>query len=166
VYKELGEPGKDEVSKKKKDVPYEEMPIERLGGAVVYAKAGSDVYLALVHDIFGHWTLSKGRVEEGETVEEGTIREIKEELGLDIVLKGKIGDNEYIASDPTVGKKRKQVTYFLAESKLTDIVLEQKGGLDDGKWFKLKDALDLNFYEDVMPLVQKALQKLETKSEK
>jgi transcription antitermination factor NusB len=38
VYKELGEPGKDEVSKKKKDVPYDQMPQERLGGAVVYAK--------------------------------------------------------------------------------------------------------------------------------
>jgi hypothetical protein len=23
------------------------------------------MYLALVHDIFGHWTLSKGKIEEG-----------------------------------------------------------------------------------------------------
>ncbi len=58
VYKELGEPGKDETSKKKKkDVPYEEMPVERLVGSVVYAKSQGDIYLALVHDIFGHWTL-------------------------------------------------------------------------------------------------------------
>ena len=36
VYKEIGEPGKDEVSKKKiKDIPYEDMPVFRLGGAVV-----------------------------------------------------------------------------------------------------------------------------------
>ena len=62
VYKELGEPGKDEVSKKKKQVPYEEMPHERLVGAVVYRAARRRVYLALVHDIFGHWTLSKGKI--------------------------------------------------------------------------------------------------------
>lgn len=43
VYKELGEPGKDEVSKKKRDIPYEKMPVERLGGAVVYAKVGNDI---------------------------------------------------------------------------------------------------------------------------
>ncbi len=172
VYKELGEPGKDEVSKKKKDVPYDQMPIQRLGGAVVYAKHNGDIYLALVHDIFGHWTLSKGKIGDNpeianESAEEGTIREIKEELGLDIKIKAKIGENEYIASDPEVGKKRKQVTYFLAESPYTEITLEQKGGLDDGKWFKVQDALELNFYEDVMPLVERAIQQLhETSREK
>lgn len=160
VYKELGEPGKDEVSKKKKEVPYDQMPQQRLGGAVVYARNGGELYLALVHDIFGHWTLSKGKVEEGESVEEGTIREIKEELGLTVELKEKLGENEYVASDPQAGKKRKHVTYFLAESPFAEVVLEQKGGLDDARWFKVQDALDLNFYEDMLPIVTKAIQKL------
>ena len=163
VYKELGEPGKDEVSKKKKDIPYAQMPQLRLGGAVVYAMHGGDLYLALVHDIFGHWTLSKGKVEEGESIEEGTKREIKEELGLDVKLKEKIGENEYVASDPNVGKKRKHVTYFLAESPYTDITLEQKGGLDDARWFRLQDALELNFYEDMFPIITKAMQLLQQK---
>lgn len=165
VYKELGEPGKDEVSKKKKDVPYDQMPVQRLGGAVVYAKQGKEVFLALVHDIFGHWTLSKGKIGDApeianESVEEGTIREIKEELGLDIKIVEKIGENEYVASDPTTGKKRKHVTYFLAESPFTEVKLEQKGGLDDARWFRLQDALELNFYEDMMPIIEKAVQKL------
>lgn len=164
VYKELGEPGKDEVSKKKKDIPYEEMPVERLGGAVVYSHHQGDVYLALVHDIFGHWTLSKGRVEQGMDIEEGTIREIKQELGLIVTLKGTIGENEYVASDPEAGKKRKHVSYFLAESPFTEIMLEQKGGLDDARWFKIADALELNFYEDVLPIVTKALQQLQNAS--
>lgn len=166
VYKELGEPGKDEISKKKKEVPYEQMPIERLGGAVVYAKHGGDIYLALVHDIFGHWTLSKGKIGDkpafaNETVEEGTIREIKEEMNLDIVLKEKVGDNEYIASDPEAGKKRKQVAYFLAESPYVDVKLKQTGGLDDARWFRLREALELNLYEDVLPIITKAMQKLD-----
>jgi N utilization substance protein B len=171
VYKELGEPGKDEVSKKKKEVPYDQMPIERLGGAVVYAKHGGDIYLALVHDIFGHWTLSKGKIGDAEefkneTVEEGTVREIKEELGLNIKIQDNLGENEYIASDPEVGKKRKQVNYFLAESPYTEITLEQKGGLDDGKWFRLAEALELNFYEDVLPIVTRAMQKITDKENK
>ncbi|MDE2071513.1 MAG: transcription antitermination factor NusB, partial [Patescibacteria group bacterium] len=165
VYKELGEPGKDEVSKRKKDVPYEEMPIEKLGGAVVYAKHGGEIYLAVVHDIFGHWTLSKGKIGDseetkGESVKEGTIREIKEELGLTIEIQDNLGENEYIASDPEKGKKRKQVHYFLAQSPYTEITLEQKGGLDDGRWFRLQDALELNFYEDVLPIVTRAVQKI------
>lgn len=158
VYKEIGEPGKDEVSKKKKkDVPFEEMPIVRLAGAVVYAEHEGEVYLALVHDIFGHWTLSKGKIEEGEKVEEGAIREIKEEIGLDIVIEKELGQNEYVANKPDIGKHRKQVTYFLGKSDYADITLEQKGGLDDAKWFKVADILDLNFYEDILPIVTKAV---------
>lgn len=164
VYKEIGEPGKEETSKKKKrkDIPYEKMPVEHLGGAVVYAHSGEDIYIALVHDIFGHWTLSKGKIGDrpeiaNESAEEGTMREIKEELGLDITIKEKLGSNEYVASDPAVGKKRKNVMYFLAESPFVDIKLEEKGGLDDARWFKLQDILDLNFYDDILPIVTKAI---------
>jgi len=171
VYKELGEPGKDEVSKKKKEVPYDQMPVQHLGGAIVYGKQAGEFYLALVHDIFGHWTLSKGKIGDSpeianESVEAGTVRAIKEELGLDITIKEKVGENEYVASDPETGKKRKHVTYFLAEAPFTEITLEQKGGLDDAKWFKLTDALELNFYEDMLPIVTKAVQKLSSNTAK
>ena len=164
VYKEMGEPGKDEVGKKRKrEVPFEEMPILRLGGAVVYAKHNGEIYLALVHDIFGHWTLSKGKIEDNESLEEGAIREIKEEIGLDIEIEEKLGDNEYVASKPDVGKHRKQVTYFLGKSEYKDLVLENKGGLDDAQWFKIQDILDLNFYEDILPIVTKAVTMLVAK---
>lgn len=158
VYKEIGEPGKEETSKKKKrEVPFEELPIERLGGAVVYAEQDGVMYLALVHDIFGHWTLSKGRIEEGEDAKVGTVREIKEEMGLDIIIEADLGNNEYVATQPEKGKVRKQVSYFLARSEYTDIVPEKKGGLDDAKWFKVADILELNFYEDILPIVTKAI---------
>ncbi|MEK7613056.1 MAG: transcription antitermination factor NusB [Patescibacteria group bacterium] len=160
VYKELGEPGKDEVSKKKKEVSWDEMPQERLVGAVVYAKQGSDLYLALVHDIFGHWTLSKGKLTPEETPEAGVVRKIKEEIGLSVKPVERLGENEYVASDPQAGKKRKHVIYFLAESKFEPVELAKKGGLDDAKWFRMQDALELNFYEDMLPIVTKAMQKL------
>ncbi len=160
VYKELGEPGKDETSKKKKKmpmVPYEKMPIERKGGAVVYAQHEGDMYVALVHDVFGHWTLAKGGIEDAETEEEGTVREIKQELGLEVTIKEKLGENEYVASNPEKGKIRKNVTYFLVEAPFKDIVLEDKGGLDDARWFKLADILELNFYHDMLPIITKAI---------
>ncbi len=158
VYKEIGEPGKDETSKKKrKDVPFEEMPVIRLAGAVVYSEHEGEIYLALVHDIFGHWTLSKGKIEEGEDVEAGAIREIKEEIGLDMKIEAELGKNEYIANKPDIGKHRKQVVYFLGQAPYTEITLEKKGGLDDAKWFKVAEILDLNFYEDILPIVTKAV---------
>ncbi len=161
VYKEMGEPGKDEVSKRKKrpdDLPFEKMPIERLGGAVVYAKHEGGIYFALVHDVFGHWTLPKGHIEEGEENEKGAARAVSEEIGIPLEICEKLGDNEYVASHPEKGKHRKQVIYFLAEAKYGPLKLETSGGLDDLQWFKVQDILDLNFYNDILPIVTKAVQ--------
>lgn len=157
VYKELGEPGKDEISKKK-TAP---VTLKKLGGGFVYAKHLGQVYVALVHDIFGHWTLSKGGIEVGKDEAKATLNEISKELGLrHLKAIEKIGENEYLASHPEEGKIKKHVFYYLIESKFDDIKLEQKGGLDDAKWFKLKDILDLNFYDDILPIVTKGVQLL------
>jgi len=163
VYKEMGEPGKGEVSPRKireakMNVPFEKMPIKVLGGAVVYAKHENEVYLALVHDVFGHWTLSKGGLQEGLDVKVGTAQKIKDEIGLDITIEEELAKNEYVASHPEEGKIRKQVTYFLAGAEYQDLKLGDSGGLDDAKWFKLQDILTLNFYSDILPIVTKAIQ--------
>ena len=161
VYKEMGEPGKNDSSpKKKKEVPYEKMPIEQHVGAVVYAKDGSDIYLALVHDVFGYWTLSKVGVPDGEKPKDAVVKGISEEMGLDIKVTDDLGKNEYVASHPEKGKLRKQVVYFLTESSYEDIKLANSGGLDDAKWFKMADIVNLNMYDDIVPLVTKAIHKL------
>lgn len=158
VYKELGEPGKDEQGTKK--VKREELPLEKMGGAIVYAEHNGEYYLALVHDVFGHWTLSKGHIETDATPEAGVVRIIKEELGLAAMVGGQIGENEYVASHPEKGKLRKHVWFFLASSPFEPLVLKKSGGLDDAKWFRLKDIIDLNFYDDMLPIVTAAVQKL------
>lgn len=161
VYKELGEPGKEETSKPRKnraDVPYESLPLERLGGAVVYARHEGETYFALVHDVFGHWTLSKGKMLPDEDEIVGTVRKIKEEIGLDITVHDKLGEYEYVANDPEVGKKRKRVSYFLAESAYDESVhLCKEGGLDDVKWFPIHAIDQLNFYDDMVPIITKAV---------
>lgn len=161
VYKHMGEPQKDHGSKKKSGKSAEnkdpkDMPVEKLVGAVVYARHDGEIYLAMVHDIFGHWTLSKGHV-SGEDLKEGAEREVKEELGLEVEVGEKLGSNEYVASDPDKGKIRKQVTYFLAEAPFDDIKLGKSGGLDDAKWFKLADIVDLNVYDDILPIITNAV---------
>jgi transcription antitermination protein NusB len=168
VYKEMGEPGKNETSKPKKkhgNIPLDQLPVEKLAGAVVYAKHEGDVYLALVHDVFGHWTLSKGKIGDApeianETPEEGIIREVKEELGIPVKVIEPLGENSYSTYHPEKGKILKKVVYFLAEAPFMELTMEKKtdkGGLDDVRWFKLTDILDLNFYDDILPIVTKAL---------
>lgn len=158
VYKELGEPDKEAISKKKqREIKYENMPILKLCGAVVYALKEGEIFMAFVHDVFGHWTLSKGKLLEGEDEKVGVVRKMKEELDLSVEVVEELGRNEYIASDPEKGKQRKQVIYFLVKSDFLPIKLGVTGGLDDAKWFSIKDIAGLNFYNDILPLITKAV---------
>ena len=161
VYVELGEPGKGDAPKRKEKVPREKMPIEELIGAVVYAREGDDVFLALVHDIFGHWTLSKGRLKPEEQHHDGVKRKVLEEMGLEVasIHDEVLGENEYIANDSAIpgGKKRRHATYFLASAPFAELTLKREGGLDDAQWFPLAAVGDLNFYDDILPVVTRAI---------
>ena len=134
----------------------------------MYAREGVEVYLALVHDIFGHWTLSKGKLKEGETHDDGVKRKAKEEVGLEVEVEDKLGENEYIANDSnaTGGKKKRHATYFHAKADFTDLVLKREGGLDDAQWFPLASVGDLNFYDDILPVVTRAINILAQKERK
>jgi len=163
VYKEIGEPGKDQKSKinknKKSSEPVDisKLQVETLGGALVYAKKSNEVLFAFVHDVFGYWTLSKGKVDAGEDIQEGTKRAIKKEIGLDIVIEEKLGENEYVATHPEKGKSLKKVAYFLGRSDYKELELEKSGGLDGARWFPLSAIPELRIYNDIIPIIEKAI---------
>jgi len=169
VYVELGEPGKNEGGERKKEGQKPaKMPVEELIGAVVYAREGGEVYLALVHDIFGHWTLSKGKLQPNEEHEAGVMRKVREEIGLDVTVEDQLGENEYIANDSKAsgGKKKRHARYFLARASFADLSLKKEGGLDDAQWFPLAAVGDLNFYDDILPVVTRAINLLAQKDRK
>ena len=167
VYIELGEPGKAEGNARKSDAQKTpgKMPVEELVGAVVYARDGGEVYLALVHDIFGHWTLSKGKLQPDEVQTDGAARKVKEEIGLEVKLEEQLGENEYVANDSNAsgGKKRRHACYYLAQAPFKDLTLKREGGLDDAQWFPLASVGDLNFYDDILPVVTRAINLLAQK---
>ena len=158
VYREMGEPGKDDSGKKKKIADLSALPVENLGGAVVYRKKGKNILFVFVHDVFGYWTLSKGHLEEGDTTESGTLRELREELGVtNLNIKEQLGANEYVASDPQKGPVRRSVTYYLVETTDEKLKLGTSGGLDDVRWFRPGEVSELKMYDDIRPLIEKAV---------
>ena len=157
VYKQIGEPGKNDTSKKNAKIDISKLPVDRLIGAVVYAIENEEVFVALVHDVFGRWTLSKGHMLEGEKDDVATVRKVMEEIGVETKVGELLGENEYVASDPERGKIRKQVVYYLAEAPYEELTLGESGGLDDARWFRLADIVDLKMYNDILPIVTKAI---------
>lgn len=170
VYKEIGEPGKEQISKAKKHeevLDISKLPIDKKGGALVYSKKDNDengeIMFALVHDVFGYWTISKGSITDDEDEENATKREIKKEIGLDINIEEKLGQNEYVATHPEKGKSLKRVVYFLGKSEYKELELEKTGGLDGARWFSLSSIPELRIYNDIIPLISKAIEILSSK---
>lgn len=159
IYKEMGEPEKAQVTKPKNE-NLDKAKKEILVGAVVFSEYNNDHYIALVHDVFGYWTLPKGHINKDESEESGLLREIKKEIDLDVSLVEKLGENEYIANKPDIGKIIKHVSYYLVSTTFKEIHLENKGGLDEAKWFSLKEVETLRMYDDIKPLITKATLKI------
>ncbi len=183
IYKELGEPRKYETAKsnlnkkKKEEVDQRDLPIQELGGAVIYAEKEGKIFLAFVHNVFGYWALVKGSKEKNETIEECVKREVKEETGLDAIVSDKLNTNEYIATlyeeddkneNGTLTKRK--VEYFLAKADFKILELEENGGergtLDDVRWFELSKIDKIETYEDLKPIINKGIELIKSKVEK
>ena len=70
-----------------------------------------------MHDVFGHWTLSKGKIGDNptianETLEEGTIREVKEEIGVDIKIEQKYSEKMKEIKIKNYKKKKKRKSWM------------------------------------------------------
>lgn len=162
IYKEMGEPDKDQVTKKTDKAS---LPKEQLVGAVVLARdEKGNTHIGLVHDVFGYWTLTKGKIEgTADDIDMLAKKKIKSEIGLDVELRDILGENEYIANKPEQGKVVKHVRYYLAVSDFVPLVLEEKGGLDDASWFTKEEVSGLKIYDDIKPLIKKGLEIFESK---
>ncbi len=61
------------------------------------------------------WTLPKGWIDEGETVEQAAVRETREEAGVEAKITGKLETIKYFYKDTEGEKVMKFVTYYLME---------------------------------------------------
>lgn len=156
IYKEMGEPEKEQTTKSKAD-HLKTATREMLAGAVVLSFHNKKLNVGLVHDVFGYWTLPKGRLNADEEEVAGAKRKIESEIGIPVEIVEKLGENEYIANKPEIGKVVKHVSYYVARAEHVPLNLEKKTGLDDAKWFPVDQLGELRMYDDVRPLINKAI---------
>ena len=152
VYTEVKDPAEDEF------IPKKIRHKKSVGGVIFRVDEGKNIWFAFVHDVFGKWTLSKGGLEEGEPLEEGLKRVIKEEINVDIETLEKIGSNAYKAHPPE-GPVLKEVTYLLAKTENPALKLKETEGLDEVKWFSFEDAKNLAFYPDLKQIILDGMMK-------
>jgi 8-oxo-dGTP pyrophosphatase MutT (NUDIX family) len=113
-------------------------------GGVVLAELRPDAPVALVahRSVRGslQWTLPKGAREEGETVTETALREVREETGLEAELIGPLDTIDYwFVWAPERTRYHKFVHYFLMRLVGGDFS-QRDHEMEDAAWFEPAEA--------------------------
>ena len=108
--------------------------------AQVYVKKDHKILMVQENKegIKGKWNMPAGKLEDGETIIEAAIREVKEETNINVAIKGLIAVQETVSS---LGQLL--ILYFLGEYKSGTIKYD-KQEISDVKWMSKKEILSLD----------------------
>lgn len=123
---------------------------EYTAGGMVWRRVEDQYQILMIQDRMGRWTIPKGHVEEGESLEETALREIGEETGLHELKLGERLDKIHFFYRRE-GKLIFMTTYvFLIEATGDSdaVVPEDSEGIADVKWFPADEAIRLVEYRD------------------
>ncbi|MDD5614560.1 MAG: NUDIX hydrolase [Candidatus Omnitrophica bacterium] len=129
-------------------------------GGVLCRLSKNNIEYALIRRAIKVWCLPKGKVEEGESYPESALREVREETGMDAVIKEELGKISYWFYDSHDRVKvSKTVYFFLMEYKSGD-PKEDGIEVEEVKWFKKDEALAIMSYESEKGILNKAQRSL------
>jgi 8-oxo-dGTP pyrophosphatase MutT (NUDIX family) len=138
---------------------------ETSAGGVVYrgrAHGGFEVVLILTHE--GRWQLPKGWIEEGESAEAASVREAREEGGVESEVVGPLDSIEYwfkSTYDPEPVRVHKRVHMYLLRY-LSGDPADHDDEVEDARWLEISEAeATLAFKEErrIMSMAREALER-------
>ena len=113
----------------------------------------------LIQHNLGHWDFPKGHVEGDETEVETTIREVKEETNIDVI----VNENyRYTMSYSPEDGVEKEVVYFIA-SKKSDDLKNQESEVQAAEWVDLSEAVDRITYDNSKEIMRRVIEDLRIK---
>jgi 8-oxo-dGTP diphosphatase len=128
-------------------------------GGVIYRKHGGAIEIALIH-VRHRWGLPKGHVEEGESIDETAIREVREETGLEGRVRKKLGDIRYSYREKRKGGEPVRIykrVYFYLLRYIRGDVRDHDHEVEEARWFPISEAMNVLKFATERRMVQRAL---------
>ena len=123
----------------------------KAGGGLVVRPGENGHVVALVHrPRYDDWSFPKGKLDRGESFEDGALREVEEEIGLRCRLGKELSPVTY--RDPK--GRSKVVRYWLMEPIEGEFVPSDE--VDEMRWLPVADAEELLSYERDRELLREA----------
>ena len=134
-------------------LPNKKPQYEISAGAVVYTRTEDGIKYVIIESNGGIHGFPKGHIEAGETEVEAALREIREEVGLDVKLDGGF---RAVAEHPLPYKPiMKRVVYFLGEYECQKIT-PQRSEVSSAGLYTFEDAMKTFEYENTRRVLREA----------
>lgn len=121
----------------------------KAGGGVLYRYINSEVEVLLIKRS-GVWDLPKGKLEEGEEIDQCAVREVAEEVGISLPdIDQYLCDtyHEYEESGELVGKTT--VWYSMIHKPHVEMTPQTEEGITDLQWLALREAIKKVGFENL-----------------
>ncbi len=124
-------------------------------GAIIFRNEKNGRLYLLLRSKGGTWGFAKGKVDQGESLQEAAIREVKEETGISISLMPEfVKSIQYNFIDRSGEKLRKQVAFFLATTDTQEVILSDEHS--EYIWLPYEQALKKSTYTNTKSLIESA----------
>ena len=132
---------------------------EYSAGGVVFRSTDKGVEFLLIEDLKGRWSVPKGHVESGETLEQTALREIGEETGLHNTRIHEKLDKVHFFYRFEGRLIFMTAFHFLIEAMDPDepIVVEESEGIVDARWFSAENAGQVLEYKSLKELLERSM---------
>jgi 8-oxo-dGTP pyrophosphatase MutT (NUDIX family) len=131
-------------------------------GGVVYRRDGDEIEIVLASRRTRRgelaWGLAKGGIEDGESMEDAAVREVREETGLLAEIEASLGETRYFYVWEDV-RIRKTVHFFLMRHTGGDID-DRDDEMEEIRWFPLERALKRAAYRGERDVLVRAAELL------